>query len=53
MQVAAKVADAVERGAKLTTGGSRPRFDSGSRLAGGSFFEPTVITGGWPGWLAG
>lgn len=45
LQVYAKVQDAVERGAKVAIGGSRPSF-GGRPESGGSFFEPTVLTGG-------
>ena len=45
MQVAEKVADAVQNGAKVVVGGSKPGFEDGSPLGGGSFFEPTVLTG--------
>jgi hypothetical protein len=43
--VESKVADAVERGAKVTVGGSTPSFGAGSALGAGSFYEPTVLTG--------
>lgn len=46
-QVAAKVADAVSKGAKVATGGAKPRFQDGSLLNNGSFFEPTVLVGKW------
>ncbi|MGW0431735.1 NAD-dependent succinate-semialdehyde dehydrogenase [Micromonospora sp. NPDC003197] len=41
-KVATHVADALDRGAKVLTGGDRP---SGESYAGGSFHTPTVLTG--------
>lgn len=38
--------DALSKGAVAACGGGRPHFEAGSPLAGGYFFEPTVLTGG-------
>ena len=44
-QVEAKVQDALAKGAVAACGGGRPQFEAGHPLAGGFFFEPTVLTG--------
>lgn len=41
-----KVQDALGKGAVAACGGRRPRFEDGSQLRGGFFYEPTVLTGG-------
>ena len=37
--------DALDKGAVAACGGARPDWGAGSPLAGGFFFEPTVLTG--------
>ena len=49
MQLEEKVADALSKGAVVAVGGQRPKWDAGHSLAGGFFYEPTVLTGGWVG----
>ncbi|PSC68568.1 succinate-semialdehyde dehydrogenase [Micractinium conductrix] len=43
-----KVADALSKGAVVAVGGQRPKWDAGHSLAGGFFYEPTVLTGARP-----
>lgn len=45
LQVEDKVRDALAKGATAVVGGGRPRWEEGSPLAGGFFFEPTVLVG--------
>ncbi|KAL4437189.1 hypothetical protein ABPG75_004328 [Micractinium tetrahymenae] len=40
-----KVQDALGKGAVAACGGRRPRWEDGSQLRGGFFYEPTVLTG--------
>ena len=44
-QVEAKVQEALAAGAAAACGGRRPSWQPGSPLAGGFFYEPTVLTG--------
>jgi succinate-semialdehyde dehydrogenase/glutarate-semialdehyde dehydrogenase len=44
-RVATAVDEAVAGGARAAAGGRRPAFDVASPLAGGNFFEPTVLVG--------
>lgn len=48
-QVHEKVEDAVKKGARVPVGGKRPPFEAGHPLAGGNFYEPTVVTGTYGG----
>lgn len=45
LQVEDKVQDALDRGAVAACGGRRAAWEVGSPLAGGYFYEPTVLTG--------
>ncbi|EFN58977.1 hypothetical protein CHLNCDRAFT_48452 [Chlorella variabilis] len=45
-RVEGKVRDALAKGAVAACGGARPSWEAGSPLAGGYFFEPTVLIGG-------
>jgi hypothetical protein len=45
LQVEEKVQDAVAKGASVACGGARPSWGAGSPLAGGFFYQPTVLTG--------
>lgn len=49
-QVEEKVRDAVAKGAQVACGGARPSH-AGGPLAGGFFYQPTVLTGGWQPYL--
>lgn len=44
-RVEEKVQDAVAKGASVACGGARPSWGAGSPLAGGFFYQPTVLTG--------
>ncbi|KAL6777556.1 ALDH5 [Auxenochlorella protothecoides x Auxenochlorella symbiontica] len=44
--VEAKVQDAISKGATVAVGGKRPEYDASHPLSKGSFYEPTVLTGG-------
>lgn len=48
LQLEEKVQDALAKGAVAACGGQRPRFEDGSQLRGGFFYEPTVLTGSRP-----
>lgn len=43
IRVSTKVKEAVERGAKVAIGGSRPNYEVGHPLQGGNFYNPTVL----------